>query len=205
MKFGETLSFASEDGAVGIKLYAAAKDFGNAIQAKYCEQTYYASATAQDLKDGMPTCVVNLNSMWCHVSYSGRSFLFTGDTIKKKTTALSDEPMDYFIINYGEELRADVVKYPHHGVSRNHAKVLVRDYLVKSVSDSYVLLSALEGTANAGTRLNTYGIQWHNSYYGKIIYTVSEAGVLSVSRTPDSLTYTDKYLLYEHILLKSII
>lgn len=90
------------------------------------------------------TLVANNNSMWIHVRHGGNTFLFTGDTVKKK------KPMGYEMIEemirvYADVLgQVDVVKYVHHGYKRDAAAGVML-----SLSPKYVVLTTVVATAAA--------------------------------------------------------
>ena len=100
------------------------------------------------LKDGeenpnISTLVVNNNSVWIHVRFGARTFLFTGDTVKK------NKPMGYempeeMIAAYADVLgQVDVVKFFHHGYKRDAAV-----NAVMSLSPRYVIVTTSLATGD---------------------------------------------------------
>lgn len=90
------------------------------------------------------TMVVNNNSVWMHVRHGKRTFLFTGDTVKK------NKPMGYempeeMIAAYADLLgQVDVVKFVHHGYKRDGAV----DAMM-SLSPRYIVVTTCLATADS--------------------------------------------------------
>ncbi len=64
---------------------------------------------------------LNSSSMWVHIRLGANTFLFTGDTIKRRGD-LFDEALDEMTALYAEEYSpVTVLKYVHHGLSRENA------------------------------------------------------------------------------------
>lgn len=88
------------------------------------------------------TYTLNAASIWLKAEFAGRSFLFTGDTMKRMTD-LSNEALDFMLEAYRDEVYGvDVLKYIHHGFARDAA---ARDML--SLDPKYILLSTQLATA----------------------------------------------------------
>ena len=82
------------------------------------------------------TLVVNNNSVWIHVRFGERTFLFTGDTVKK-TKPMGYEMPEEMIEAYSDVLgQVDVVKYLHHGYKRDGAAEVMM-----SLSPRYIVLT----------------------------------------------------------------
>ncbi|MBR5231801.1 MAG: hypothetical protein IKW00_06080 [Clostridia bacterium] len=113
-------------------------------------RTLHFAGNTFKVSSGMGTEVLNGNCMWVRAEYAGRSVLFTGDA-NKKYAMRRDESYDLFIEKYGEELRSDIVKFPHHG----------------RVSD---------GAKLAGKKLTKLGILWYDLNSGSVLYSVKESG-----------------------------
>ena len=71
---------------------------------------------------------INNNSIVCKIIYKNSSFLFTGDIEKKAQKSLLEKNSD---------LRADVIKVPHHGRQSSYYK----DFLT-AVDPKYAIISA---------------------------------------------------------------
>lgn len=89
------------------------------------------------------TMVMNNNSTWIHVRHGNRTFLFTGDTVKK------NKPIGYEMVEEMTEAYAsvlgqvDVVKYIHHGYKRNAAADAMMSFQPR-----YVVVTAEIATGN---------------------------------------------------------
>ena len=96
-----------------------------------------------------------------------------------------DESYDLFIEKYGEELRSDIVKFPHHGRGRDAACERTRDCLLKS-KESACLLSGSDGAKLAGEKLTKLGILWYDLNSGSVLYSVKESGADISIVTPNA-------------------
>ena len=91
----------------------------------------------------LATLVTNNNSVWMHVRHGKRSFLFTGDTVKKEKT-MGYEMVDEMLSAYADVLgQVDVVKFVHHGYKRDGAV----DAMM-SLSPRYVFVTTSLATAD---------------------------------------------------------
>ena len=145
--FGDTYVVDTNVGE--LKLFASDMDWGTEENAKYAEKVYYPDSPA-DRRTDMPVAVVNCNCLWMRFAYGGHSVLFTGDTMKKKE-AVTDEPLDRFIAYYGSAaLRSDIVKYPHHGLSRNPAAAPIARHLITDDEAACCILTGKGAGKTAG-------------------------------------------------------
>ena len=113
--------------------------------------------------------------------------LFTGDT-EKRIDGRSDEAMDEMIARYGSDLRADVIKYPHHGQSRNAAAKVIRDRLITEKAERMCILTAADAAAQAGTALANVSLPWIGIENGSLIYTVKN-GRMTVEVIKDAAQF----------------
>ncbi len=82
---------------------------------------------------------INSSSIWVHVRLGKNTFLFTGDTIKRRDD-LCDEALDEMTALYVDEYSpVTVLKYVHHGINRAKA---VKDML-KFAPSNIVFTSSL--------------------------------------------------------------
>ena len=89
------------------------------------------------------TMVTNNNSVWMHVRHGKRTFLFTGDTVKKNKPIGYEMPEE-MIAAYADVLeQVDVVKFVHHGYKRDAAVDAIM-----SLSPQYVFVSTCLATAD---------------------------------------------------------
>jgi hypothetical protein len=89
------------------------------------------------------TMVTNNNSAWMHVRHGERTFLFTGDTVKKNKP-MGYEMVEEMIAAYADVLgQVDVVKFVHHGYKRNGAVDAIM-----SLSPRYVFVTTYLATAD---------------------------------------------------------
>ena len=164
LDYGQTLELPLACGKA--TLYAPLQDWGEGEALKYIEDVYYGTATAAKRKADVPVAVVNANSMWIRLTLGDSSALFTGDIMKKKNR--SDEPFDRMIDAYGESLRSNVVKYPHHGVSRNPAAVGVAQRLM--AKDGVAVLTTKGARDASGAQLAALGANYVTTEDGSYVF-----------------------------------
>jgi len=171
--FGETMDVPSTLGS--IRLYASPVDWGAGEYVKWMED-YHFAAKPQNIHSGMATEVINGNCLWMRVSYAGRSVLFTGDT-NKKFEDRNDEALDLFIARYGEELRSDIVKFPHHGRGRDAACAPCKAHLMTDTPLSACILSGVDGPELAGKVLDTMNVPWYDLNTSDAAYVIKDSGM----------------------------
>lgn len=168
LTFGETCLVPTDIGQ--IQLFAPVSDWGDEQKRMLFEDDYgYRKASSRPTS--LPIAVVNANSMFMRVSLNERSFLFTGD-VEKRIAARSDEPLDEMIAEYGDALRADVIKYPHHGQQRNAAAKVIREKLINDVPGRLCILTAQDAPEQAGRALAEVRLPWLGIEDGSLIFTV---------------------------------
>lgn len=171
--FGTTQELQMPVGTV--KLYAPCVDWGVGDPLRYIVSTYYGKSPAKQRTD-VPLAVMNANSMWMKVSANGYSVLFPGDVLKKQDR--DDEPFDRMLDYYGaEELRSDVVKYPHHGVSRNSAAPRLQRDLLVSPTKSFVVIGANGAPGQSGAVMTDLSMNWIDSADKKATFVIDEKGL----------------------------
>ena len=153
-----------------MQLFAPVSDWADE-QKRMLFEDDYGYRTASSRPTSLPIAIVNANSMWMKVSLGERSFLFTGD-VEKRIAARSDEPMDEMIAEYGDALRADVIKYPHHGQSRNAAARVIKERLITDAPGRMCILTAIDAPQQAGRALAEVGLPWLGIEDGSLIFTV---------------------------------
>lgn len=171
LDFGATLEVPLACGRA--MLYAPLQDYGTPEGLKYVEAVYYGDANAAKIRSDVPVAVVNANSMWIRVELGQNSMLFTGDIMKKKNDR-SDEPFDNMIAAYGEALRSDIVKYPHHGISRNPAAGPLSQSLVKE--NGVVVLTTKGARDASGAKLAALGTDFVTTEDGAYTFVLDETG-----------------------------
>ena len=165
LPFGGKASLALPSGQ--IDLYAPLTDMGTAEGQAYINSVYYPDDLQKRDQDG-PLAVINSNSLWVHATLNGRGILLTGDMMKKKER--DDEPFDRMIDAYGALVRSDVVKYPHHGISRLPAAPrVVRDLLKENGT---VILSAPGAREKTGPALDALGARYATTEDGPITFVI---------------------------------
>ena len=174
--FGETMDVPSLLG--NIRLYASPVDWGAGEYVKWMED-YHFAAKPQNIHSGMATEVINGNCLWMRVEYAGHSVLFTGDT-NKKFENRDDEALDLFIARYGEELRSDIVKFPHHGRGRDAACKPCKAHLMTSDPLAACILSGVDGPELAGKVLDTLNIPWYDLNTSDVAYVIKDSGMEKV-------------------------
>lgn len=176
--FGETYDVPVNVGE--LRLFASDMDWGTPENAKYTEQVYYPDDAAARRAD-MPVAVVNCNCLWMRFAFAGHSVLFTGDTMKKKTD-VHDEPLDRFIAYYGgEALKSDIIKYPHHGLSRNPAAAPIKAHLITDHELACCILTGNKAGEKAGAALDKVGVKWYDIDSGSVVYSLTESGITKLS------------------------
>ena len=159
-----------------MQLFAASEDWGTPENAAYAEQLYYPTDMAARRSD-MPTATVNSNCLWMRFVYGGASVLFTGDVMKKRAD-VTDEPLDRMITYYGEAaLRSDIVKYPHHGLSRDPAAKPVRKSLITDHPIACCILTGNKAGEKAGKALDAQGVRWQDIDKGSVVYSLKSTGI----------------------------
>lgn len=87
---------------------------------------------------------INSSSIWVHIKLGKNTFLFTGDTIKRRDD-LCDEALDEMTALYVDEYSpVTVLKYVHHGIKRECA---VKDML--SFKPSNIVFTSSLSTAQS--------------------------------------------------------
>lgn len=162
-----------------LTLYASPVDWGTPEYAERAEKIYYSGDPAKRYSD-MPMAVLNANCLWMRFAYGGHSILFTGD-VMKKTEGSNNESLDLFIEQYGEALRSDIVKFPHHGLSRSAACRPVRDHLLTKDEAAACILTGSDASEKVGTLLSAMGVKWYDLESGSVIYTLTEDAVTLTS------------------------
>ena len=176
--FGDTCTVPISVGE--LRLFASDMDWGTPENALYAEKVYYPDDAAARRAD-MPVAVVNCNCLWMRFAYAGHSVLFTGDTMKKKTN-VHDEPLDRFIAYYGSDaLKSDIIKYPHHGLSRNPAAAPIKEHLITDHELACCILTGHKAGETAGAALDKVGVKWDDLDSGSVVYSLTESGIEKLS------------------------
>ena len=168
LSFGDTCIIPTDCGE--IRLFAPVSDWAEESKRDLFE-TGYGYKNAASRPTSLPIAILNANSMWMRASLGDHVFLFTGD-VEKRIPERNDEPMDEMIAAYGEALRADIIKYPHHGQQRNAAAALIRDKLITSKAERMCILTAANAPQQAGAALQSISLPWIGIENGSLIYTV---------------------------------
>jgi len=168
LDFGETCLVPTDIGQ--IQLFAPVSDWGDE-QKRLLFEDDYGYRTASSRPTSLPIAILNANSMWMRVSLGDHAFLFTGD-VEKRIAERNDEPMDEMIAAYGDALRADVIKYPHHGQTRNAAAQVIKDRLINDVPGRMCILTAQNAPEQAGSALADVRLPWLGIEDGSLIFTV---------------------------------
>lgn len=171
LPFGQTLDVKVRGGEM--RLFAPDCDWGAPEKAALLIEQYMKNDSPS--KES-PVKAVNNNSMWIRLSCAGHSLLLTGDTTKRLTDR-SDEAVDTMIARYGEQLRSDIVKYPHHGVKREGCAGPIEEHLLRRGPDACVVLTGTEGPEQGGRLLDERGIPWVDLNRGSVTFTLSREGI----------------------------
>lgn len=173
--YGEKMDIETRLGQ--IRLYGASEDWGTAENLKRVAELYYP--TEQQMYDEVSTAVLNSNSVWVRAEFGGNSILFTGDTMKKCEDA-QDEGLERMIAYYGEELRSNIIKFPHHGQSRNPACPLVKEHLLSKTGEVCCILTGNKGALDAGTVLTQMNVPWQDIEKKNVVYSLRESGMAAI-------------------------
>lgn len=173
LSYGETMEVKTITGK--LTLFAPSTDWGTMENARLLEETYY-QGSPNALFDRTPVGIGNNNSLWMKAEYAGHSMLFTGDVMKRKTDRF-DEAVDHMIGCYGEKLRSDVIKHPHHGVKREGAYLSIRDHLITQDENALVVLTGSEAPGQSGVLLDSVGIRWADVNSGDLTVKLTKKGV----------------------------
>ena len=124
--------------------------------------------------------MLNANCLWMRFSFAGHSILFTGD-VMKKLEAGNAEALDLFVQEYGEALRSDVVKFPHHGLSRDKACRPVCDSLMTNDEMAACVLTGNGAAEKIGALLSAMNVTWYDIESGSVVYALTEEGIALLS------------------------
>ena len=172
LAYGETRTLPLPGGC--LRLFAPDRDWGAPAGVDYVLRHYMADAPAERVFSNMPVRVLNCNCMWIQAEVGGHSMLFPGDAVKKLPQR-DDESLDCMLAAYGELLRSDVVKYPHHGVKRNEAASMVASELRKG--NGPAVLACSDAEKEAAPILDALGVPHMNLADGTQVFVLSAEGV----------------------------
>lgn len=173
--YGEKMDIETRLGH--IRLYGASEDWGTEENLRRVAELYYP--TESQMYEEVSTAVLNSNSMWVRAEYGGNSILFTGDTMKKREDD-NDEGLERMIAYYGEELRSNIIKFPHHGQSRNPACPLVKEHLFSKEGENCCILTGNKGALDAGTILTQLNVPWKDIEKKNVVYSLRESGMAAI-------------------------
>ena len=95
-------------------------------------------------------------------------------------TSDGTEALDLFIARYGEELRSDIVKFPHHGRGRDAACKPCKAHLMTSDPLAACILSGVDGPELAGKVLDTLNVPWYDLNTSDVAYVIKDRGMEKV-------------------------
>lgn len=144
----------------------------------------HAEMTEEKRRKAMPVQVVNSNCLCARIEFANRSMLLTGDAMKK--TERDGEPFDLLVKQYAHLMRADIVKYPHHGQARNPAWKVIRDHMLIPSPDAMVVLTGHKGCEQAGKFLTANDMLWMDINEKTLTFTITKGG--SIRRTQGEIT-----------------
>ena len=148
------------------KMLTAIKNCGaKVIAAKPCNEYSFGGAEFTVLAPFEQDENLNNMSVVLKLSYSGYSFIFSGDAEKE---------VENQILKAGYDISADVYKGAHHGSSTSNSKKFLR-----AINPTYAVLSYEEGNSYGHPHretvdlFNEEGIVYYSTAdYGTIIFTV---------------------------------
>lgn len=137
LRFKSSTGLAKE---VDFTIYPLPFDPGKEDYLEFMIESYKKDGVRMDFH--AYTYALNAASIWLKAEFAGRTFLFTGDTMKRMTE-LNNEALDFMLEAYREDVGdIDVLKYIHHGYARDAA---AKGML--SLNPKYILLSTQIATA----------------------------------------------------------
>lgn len=96
----------------------------------------------------------NNNSAMLLVTYGDRTILFTGDVENHAQRSYGENPPE-------EGIRADILKYPHHG------KVKLHDPFLEAIDPAFAIITGASGTMDASRAyLRRKGVAYVVAYHG---------------------------------------
>jgi len=170
--FGETAALPLQSGE--LQFFMPPRDWGEKWAVDFFAMHYFEN-DPQKAYENCAVGVVNANSLWMRASAFGHSLLLTADVSKKY--AEHTEALDDMIAHWGEALRSDIVKMPHHGLGRNAAAPLVQKHLLKDGPDACIVLTALKGERLASDTLRALNAPFACNCEGEITFTFSKDGI----------------------------
>lgn len=170
LDYGDTCILPTDIGE--IRLFAPVSDWGTDEKIKMFSDVYGYKSRYNYL-EAIPICAVNANSLFMRVSFQDYSFLFTGD-IEKRKVSRTDEPLDEMVATWGEALRSDIIKYPHHGQLRKAAAKIIQKHLITDKEEAICILTASDGWEDAGVALKAVSLPWLDLENGSLFYTVKD-------------------------------
>lgn len=174
LDFGQVLTAPLGEGSITMMM--PDRDWGTPENAREVARIYrHAEMTEEKRRRAMPVQVVNCNCIVARIDYKGRRMLLTGDAMKKNFDS-DDEPLDLLVKQHGDALRADIVKYPHHGQARHPAWKTVRDDMLIPGPDAMVVLTGHDGCNQGGKYLTENGVAWMDIREGTLTFTINEKG-----------------------------
>lgn len=174
LPFNDCRTLPFGDGS--ITLMMPDRDWGTPENLELLARFYhYDQMTEEKRRDAKPVQVVNSNCVLARIEYAGRSMLLTGDAMKK-TTEFDDEPFDRIVRQYGDKVRADIVKFPHHGQKRNPAWKVIRDHMLIPGPDAMVVLTGNDGYNQGGKFLTENNVPWMDIREKTLTFTITQDG-----------------------------
>lgn len=169
-------------GAGSVTLMMPDRDWGTPENAREVSRIYkHAEMKPEKRRQALPVQVVNSNCIVAKIEYQGRAMLLTGDAMKKNFDS-DDEPLDLLVKQYRGKLRADIVKFPHHGQARNPAWKIVRDEMLIPSPDMMVVLTGHDGRNQGGKYLTENNVPWMDINDDTLTFTIEKDGGIRRSR-----------------------
>lgn len=118
---------------LSLTVYPPVYNYGVGERLDYMIDNYYGGERTHKM---VATAVVNSSSLWLRVGYGEKSFLFTGDTMKRESH-LDLESANLMYEAYHNKIgRVDILKYLHHGYRRDDAASLMLGF-----EPEYIIMS----------------------------------------------------------------
>ena len=180
LAFGETRRIPFGNGT--ITLMMPDRDWGAPENVQRIAQMYnYSAMTVEKRREAAPVQTINSNCVVARIEYASRSMLLTGDAMKR-TYEYTDEPFDLLVGQNEQLMRADIIKYPHHGQGRTPAWPIIKEKMLLSSPEAMVVLTGHKGHAQAGELLTQNNVPWMDLREGTLRFTITEDGKIRRER-----------------------
>lgn len=175
--FGEEniLRFTSAGGDIEFTVYPPPFDGGIGGRLEYMVNNYYGGDYTNKM---VPVAAVNSCCIWIKVVFREKSFLFTGDLMKRQSD-LDNEATDEMVRTYAGDIgKVNLLKFVHHGGNRDAAVPLMMSFGAEHI------IMTCKGETASGVIRKLYpqsNVQTHNCALTNIIFS-TDGNTLSIEQ-----------------------